>query len=139
MVRPLATRGDMITGGGWNSLPDEFEEDLGWGHAESWIPSLQAVPQRTVALMNQAWNPFPLFPGSVSPMKPSCSVLSSGKIMVDLKLDSPATEEVKVDAGTLAAIDLGIKAADEGRTIPLDDVRQMIPKWISKFKSQNQL
>jgi len=52
--------------------------------------------------------------------------------MVDLKLQVPATEEVEVDSETLAAIDRGIKAADEGRTVSLEEVREMIPKWISK-------
>jgi len=58
------------------------------------------------------------------------------KYMVDLKLQVPATDRIKVDAETLAAIDCGIKDADEGRTVPLDEVRKMIPKWISKFESQ---
>ena len=56
--------------------------------------------------------------------------------MVDLKLQVPATDKVEVDAETLAAIDRGIKDADEGRTVPIDEVRKMIPKWISKFESQ---
>jgi predicted transcriptional regulator len=56
--------------------------------------------------------------------------------MVDLKLQVPATDEVEVDAETLAAIDRGIKDADEGRTISLDEARNMIPKWISKFELQ---
>jgi predicted transcriptional regulator len=56
--------------------------------------------------------------------------------MVDLKLEVPATDEVEVDVRTLAAIDQGIKAADEGRTVPLEEAREMIPKSISKFKSQ---
>ena len=56
--------------------------------------------------------------------------------MVDLKLQVPATDKVEVDAETLAAIDCGIKDADEGRTVPIDEVRKMIPKWISKFESQ---
>jgi len=56
--------------------------------------------------------------------------------MADLKLQVPVTDEVKVDADTLANIDHGIEDADRGRTIPLDEVRKMIPKWISKFKSQ---
>jgi predicted transcriptional regulator len=56
--------------------------------------------------------------------------------MVDLKLQVPVTDEVGVDADTLAAIDRGIKDADEGRTVPIDEVRNMIPKWISKFESQ---
>jgi predicted transcriptional regulator len=56
--------------------------------------------------------------------------------MVDLKLQVPATEKVEVDAETLAVIDRGIKDADKGRTVPIDEVRKMIPKWISKFESQ---
>jgi predicted transcriptional regulator len=56
--------------------------------------------------------------------------------MVDLKLQLPATDEVEVDAETSAAINRGIQAADEGRAVPLDGVREMIPKWISKFESQ---
>jgi predicted transcriptional regulator len=55
--------------------------------------------------------------------------------MADLKLDVPVSEEVEVDAVTLAAIDRGIKDADEGRSVPIDEVRKMIPEWISKFES----
>ena len=56
--------------------------------------------------------------------------------MVDLRLQVPATDKVEVDAETLAAIDLGIKDADDGRTVSIDEARKMIPKWISKFESQ---
>ncbi len=56
--------------------------------------------------------------------------------MVDLKLDVPITTTVEVNSETLAAIDRGIKDADEGRTVSLDEVREMIPRWISKFESQ---
>ena len=59
--------------------------------------------------------------------------------MIDLKLEIPVTDKVKVDAETLAAIDRGIKDADEGRTVSIDEVREMIPKWISKFESQKSL
>ena len=45
-------------------------------------------------------------------------------------------DKVYVDAETLAAIDRGIKDADEGRSVPIDEVFKMIPKWISKFESQ---
>jgi hypothetical protein len=55
--------------------------------------------------------------------------------MVDLKLQVPATDGVEVDSQTLAAIDRGIEAAEEGRT-PLEEVRKMIPKRISRFESQ---
>ena len=57
--------------------------------------------------------------------------------MIDLKLQVPATEEVEVDAETLAAIDRGIKAADEGCAVSLEEARKMIPKWISKFESRS--
>ena len=47
-----------------------------------------------------------------------------------------STEEVEVDAETAAAIERGIRAADEGRTVSLDELRKMIPEWISKFESR---
>ena len=56
--------------------------------------------------------------------------------MVDLKLQVPATEPVEVDAETSAAIDRGVEDADAGRTVSLEEARQLIPKWISKFESQ---
>ena len=46
----------------------------------------------------------------------------------------PLTDEE--DDATLAAIDRRIKDADEGRTVPLEEVRKMIPEWISKFESR---
>lgn len=45
--------------------------------------------------------------------------------MVDLKFQVPAVQPVEVDAETLAAIDRGIKDADEGRTVTLEEVRRM--------------
>jgi predicted transcriptional regulator len=45
--------------------------------------------------------------------------------MVDLKRRVPATDEVEVDQETLAAVDRGIQAADEGRTVPVEDARKM--------------
>ena len=56
--------------------------------------------------------------------------------MVDLKFEEPNTDPVEVDAETLAAIDRGIADADAGRTVPLEEVYEMIPKWIAKFKSR---
>ena len=57
--------------------------------------------------------------------------------MVDLKLQQPVTEEVEVDAETATAIQRGIKAADEGRVVPAEDVRKLIPRWIYKFSTRN--
>lgn len=56
--------------------------------------------------------------------------------MVDLQWNIPVTEEVAVDAETLAAIDRGIKDVDEGRTVSLDDAFKLVPQWLSKFESQ---
>ena len=58
--------------------------------------------------------------------------------MADLKLHIPATEEVEVAPETLAAIERGIQDADQGRTLSVDEVREAIPRWISKFESQKQ-
>ena len=48
----------------------------------------------------------------------------------------PVTEEVEVNAETLLAIDRGIKDANEGRTVSIDEARKIIPQWIYKFESQ---
>ena len=34
------------------------------------------------------------------------------------------------DEETLAAIDEGIRDADAGRTVPAEEVRKLLPKWI---------
>jgi predicted transcriptional regulator len=46
--------------------------------------------------------------------------------------------EVEVDEETSAAIELGIKAADEGRFLSSDKVRELIPLWITKFSTPSQ-
>jgi predicted transcriptional regulator len=56
-----------------------------------------------------------------------------GKIDLDFNEPVPLTEEE--DEETLAAIDRGIRDADEGRTVSLDEARKMIPQWIAKSAS----
>ena len=48
------------------------------------------------------------------------------------------TDEVEVDNNTVAAIDRGILAADEGRLISSEELRKLIPQWISKFSTPDQ-
>ena len=55
--------------------------------------------------------------------------------MADLKLEVPVIEEVEVDAKSLVAIDRGIADAAAGRSVPLEEARKLVPKWISKFAS----
>jgi predicted transcriptional regulator len=35
------------------------------------------------------------------------------------------------DAATLAAIDEGIRDANTGRTVPIEEVRKLLPLWIT--------
>jgi len=39
------------------------------------------------------------------------------------------------DEATLAAIDRGIKAADEGRVVPLEEVRRRMEQWATRSSS----
>lgn len=56
--------------------------------------------------------------------------------MQDFRLEASTDEEVQVDTRTLEAIDRGAQAADEGRTVSIEEARRLIPAWISKFESQ---
>ena len=42
------------------------------------------------------------------------------------------------DEATLMAIDEGIRQANEGQLVPADEVRKLIPQWISKFSTPQQ-
>ncbi len=51
------------------------------------------------------------------------------------KLESEFTEQAIIDEEdeeTLAAIDRGIKAADEGRVVPVEEVRRRMQQWLTK-------
>ncbi len=45
--------------------------------------------------------------------------------------DSPAPVQDDEDEETLAAIDEGIRDAEAGRTIPAEEVRKLLPQWIT--------
>lgn len=47
-------------------------------------------------------------------------------------------EEVDVDAETAAAIDRGIRAVEEGRVVPSEEVRKLVCQWISNFSTPGQ-
>ncbi len=53
-----------------------------------------------------------------------------------LKLDHPVPMTDEEDEATLAAIDQGIKDADEGRVVSLEEARRRIQEWLSKSSSR---
>ena len=57
---------------------------------------------------------------------------------LDFDDDSTSILDEEDDA-TLAAIDRGIKAADEGRVVPLEDVRERMQQWATKSSSPKTL
>ena len=52
---------------------------------------------------------------------------------LDFSESAPILEEE--DEATLAAIDRGIKAADEGRVVPLEEVRRRMNQWLTRSSS----
>jgi predicted transcriptional regulator len=45
--------------------------------------------------------------------------------------------EVDIDAETAGAIERGICAADQGRVVSNDEVRKLVPQWISEFSTRS--
>ena len=59
-------------------------------------------------------------------------------VMADVKkldLDDPAPILDDEDDETLAAIDEGIRDAEAGRTVPIEEVRKLLPRWITTASS----
>jgi predicted transcriptional regulator len=52
-----------------------------------------------------------------------------------LDLDDPAPILDDEDDETLAAIDEGILDAAAGRTVPIEEVRKLLPQWITTASS----
>jgi predicted transcriptional regulator len=60
--------------------------------------------------------------------------------MGDVKkfLDDPAPIlDDDEDEETLAAIDEGIRDAEAGRTLPIEEVRKLLPQWITTASSSH--
>jgi predicted transcriptional regulator len=55
-----------------------------------------------------------------------------------LYLEDPAPILDEEDEETLAAIDEGIRDADEGRTVPIEEVRKQMYEWITASSSQKE-
>ena len=49
----------------------------------------------------------------------------------EVELDKPAPVADDEDAETLAAIDEGIRDAEAGRTVPSEEARKLLSKWIT--------
>jgi len=52
-----------------------------------------------------------------------------------IDFDRPAPIDEEEDEETLAAIDEGILDAEAGRTVPMEEIRRLLPKWITASSS----
>jgi predicted transcriptional regulator len=52
-----------------------------------------------------------------------------------LDFDQPDSIPDEEDEETLAAIDRGVKAADEGRVVSMEEARRRIETWLTKSSS----
>ena len=55
-----------------------------------------------------------------------------------IDFDNPAPVDEEEDAETLAAIDEGIRDAEVARTAPMDEVRRLLPQWITASSSRKE-
>jgi hypothetical protein len=68
-----------------------------------------------------------------------CREVRYRKSMAELKkldLNNPPPILDEEDEETLAAIDEGIRDAEAGRTVPIEEVRDLLPQWISESSSR---
>ena len=52
--------------------------------------------------------------------------------MLEIGLDQPVPITEEEDEATLAAIDRGIKSAEEGRVVSAEEARRRVQEWLSK-------
>jgi len=55
-----------------------------------------------------------------------------------IDFDDPTSIDGEEDEETLAAIDEGIRDAEAGRTVPIEKVRKLLPKWITASSSRKE-
>ena len=55
-----------------------------------------------------------------------------------IDFDDPAPIDDEEDEETLAAVDEGIRDAEAGRTVPIEEVRRLLPKWITASSSRKE-
>ena len=55
---------------------------------------------------------------------------------IDFDNPSPIVDEE--DDETLAAIDEGIRDAEAGRSVPIEEVRKLLPQWITASSSRKE-
>jgi predicted transcriptional regulator len=56
----------------------------------------------------------------------------------EINFDDPAPILDEEDQETLAAIDEGIRDAEAGRTVPIEEVRKLSPQWITASSSRKE-
>jgi predicted transcriptional regulator len=55
-----------------------------------------------------------------------------------IDFDEPISIQDDEDEEVLAAIDEGIREAEAGNTVPIEDVRKLLPKWITASSSRKE-
>jgi hypothetical protein len=55
-----------------------------------------------------------------------------------IDFDNPTPIDADEDGETLAAIDEGIRDARDGRTVPMEEVRRLLPNWITASSSRKE-
>jgi predicted transcriptional regulator len=55
-----------------------------------------------------------------------------------IDFDDPTPVDEEEDEGTLAAIDEGVRDAEAGRTVPIEEVRRLLPEWITTSSSRKE-
>jgi predicted transcriptional regulator len=55
-----------------------------------------------------------------------------------IDFDDPKPIDEEEDEATLAAIDEGIRDAEAGRIVPIEEVRGLLPRWITASSSRKE-